>query len=511
MTTGLSNVTSLKWMERVSQRFPVETWRIDDLFIWPLVCYEMHWANQKFSSQAASTKSERRLEKLLDMVKSWTEVFWVSLRDWKNTLLFCRGDTLLYSDGVSFIELGGEFYERFCDPLAEELGKIGLKPVLLTPRNQLSAPRRSPSFFVQPLVDTTTLLANLGYKMKPPRYFTSLEGFEQAREFLAGEGLPTHYWSVENFCRVVYFLKAHTLPCKAFLRWTGARSAFVVCYYGLERMAMVLACHELGLPCVDLQHGAAGEADYWPYCVFSKCPPQGYSLVPSHFWCWTEDDAKAVNRWGKEAHVGVVAGNQLLRKWQVGELSEVREWNELAQKKARECGREVVLLTLHGFETRAHLEHLVELCRQQKEYQFWLRTHPSRPAQRQLLEELWEGRDLVNGEVGFPSEAPLYSLLRVARFHMTELSSTVYEAEAFGVPTVLVDGDEGEAYRGVVERGNACFVDGFSSMEEGFEFFRATTNHRTSKLDAIQVREQEGIGYFLSLAKSAPGQLGAGL
>src|SRR5207253_11421849 len=72
--------------------------------------------------------------------------------------------------------------------------------------------------------------------------------------------------------------------------------AFVVNYYDARCMALILACRELGIRSVDIQHGVQGEL-HGAYGSWRRVPAGGYAVLPSIFWCWSGDEARTLRAW----------------------------------------------------------------------------------------------------------------------------------------------------------------------------------------------------------------------
>ena len=75
------------------------------------------------------------------------------------------------------------------------------------------------------------------------------------------------------------------------------------------------------------------------------------------------------------------------------------------------------------------------------EAHFWIRLHPIALDQKGLVSRTLEDHGLRNVDVENATALPLYAILRHMDVHITEFSSVVIEAQAFGVPSVT--GEQG--------------------------------------------------------------------
>jgi hypothetical protein len=129
--------------------------------------------------------------------------------------------------------------------------------------------------------------------------------------------------------------------------------------------------------------------------------------------------------------------------------------------RARTGSLPVVLVTLQSglsvTEQLGPLREVIELSG--GEWSWWIRLHPamveSPAAIRQVL--------MVPGAVVAveePSAMPLYALLPVADVHMTHSSSTVIEAEASGLRSVITSRYGAELFGSQIANGSATVANG---------------------------------------------------
>lgn len=124
----------------------------------------------------------------------------------------------------------------------------------------------------------------------------------------------------------------------------------MICYYSLEGMALCLACRKQGIPSIDIQHGIQGSG-HRAYSRWTKVPQNGYELLPTLFWCWSDYEAETISDWGEIAgnqHKAIVAGNPWLDKFQEFTKSDVfraesKEFDKLIANKQK-----VLLVCLSG-------------------------------------------------------------------------------------------------------------------------------------------------------------------
>lgn len=486
------------------ERYPVATWRVGDTFVWPLIRYLLHTQNVHVlqAAGAPATTLDSKLRRLAAMADGARRGAVAALTDWRRTAGLRRTDAVLYSDGVSMIRVGGAWYDRFCDPFAASLDEAGVSHQTWRPLHTYAVPRTRDSMFIQPALDAVTLLANATRARLASRD-TSLDGYDEASRFVAGLGLPKGLPTVDEIVRSVHYIRCYAAFFRTLFTITRPRAFFVVCFYGGETMAACLAARQLGIATVDIQHGAAGGSAYYPYVGWKTLPRDGYALLPDVFWCWTESDLEAVRRWSDASggrHRAVVAGNQLLASWRDGVAPGMEDYDARVRRARGSRTGIDLLVTLNGFEDDAKLDRLAALCRDHRELVFWLRAHPSRPERRERVRAALArvGADAIVDEA---TDLPLYSLLRHVRVHATEISSTVIEAEAFGVPTVLFHPGEAKPYADIVARGWAVVRDGVDLIPDGVAELLARDQQRGADTKRRAALEREGIAWMVELAR----------
>ena len=99
-------------------------------------------------------------------------------------------------------------------------------------------------------------------------------------------------------------------------------------------------------------------------------------------------------------------------------------------------------------------EDLVDTIEQSpSDWFWWVRIHPCRQQDRSTLRNLLVSKGISNYDLDDATDLPLYALLRTVDVHLTEYSSTVIEATAFGVPSVITRKAGFEAFPAQVASG----------------------------------------------------------
>lgn len=444
-------------LAEIEHRFPVQTWTVDDIAMWPVLrvrWFFAEWAAH-YTAQASTPGSAMvsRLKTLaLDPI--------LALRaQWRDRSArprhVARTDLLFVSDGVSFSRLGDLWYERFCDPLIAAAAQRGLTCAMWTPSHAYLTPRATPSRWIQPALDRANVAGALAARgAAEPAW----PGHQDALRWLTERGLGPAPMASRKALSDARRIQAISRWHERQLAQLSPRMAFVVNYYGIEGMAFVLACRRAGVPVVDLQHGVQGSM-HPAYAAWPATREGVHALLPDRFWVWSAWERDVIARWSHGSrHRAVVGGNPWQSVWQPGShWPGVAEAAESARElRSRAADRPVVLVTLQfGLDAAEQLLPLKALLLEAAgRLAFWIRLHPAMLERREEVRRLL-GFPASPHELDLATDLPLQALLPHANLHLTHSSSTVIEAAQFGVPSVITTDYGAELFAPLIDSGAA--------------------------------------------------------
>ena len=428
---------ALAVIEQIEAALPVETWTSHGFRVWPLVRLYLAFTLPSVAQASPQASWLARARQARGRVLRAGLEGWQGAGDAAGPLA-CDAMFISHSAACSVVD--GHGRNRLCDPVADALAGCGLRAAMLNVGEPDQAPRRIPGHYLQPRLDRVrlnALFARRGTRLALPE----LEVFLRPRfgERFTGLG--------QVIGARAALVRALAEEFKVWLVSSGARLGCQGNYYAPYGMAFNLACRELGLPVVDIQHGVAGDANV-AYGRWRRMPPGGYALLPSAFWCWTAADAAAVEHWGA---TGIVGGNPML------DVSPDPR-TEAGLRELASVDAPHVLYTLQGIEPAAELDRLFQAIALRPGWCWWLRCHPARPEQAAALADRAARQGDTRIEIARASEPPLPALMRHAHAHATGFSATVLEAEALGVPSVVCHPDARWLLAPQLARGSAVFA-----------------------------------------------------
>ncbi len=434
----------------LEERFPVDQWTVNGIRVWPLYRIGLYFGYIRSHQSGTGANSPagallQRLSQAFGLLMGIPRYCVAEVTDRrKHASPSSLAEAVFLSDGISFANIDGAWYEKFCDPLMRRLTNQGKSSLLMSLSHNYLTPRHSPSVFLQPRLDCLKVRSRF-LRHRPGPQAEHLPGHAALVAYAAQAGIASFLPSLATLRWQALQVRSIADLHKTFFLKIRPKIGFVVSYYGTEGMAFNLACRESGIPSVDIQHGVAGELCP-PYGRWRRVPAGGYGLLPSVFWCWSEPDAAAIEQWspgGRNGHTAVVGGNPWMSEWQRDDSDLVRNYDRVFASSFPSGERgdvQRILITLQtGFSTAEHLAPLLEAMRTASSSWLWLvRLHPCMLHEKYRIAALLHSHGITKFEINNATALPLFALLRHTDIHVTHSSATVVEAAAFGVPSVII-------------------------------------------------------------------------
>jgi hypothetical protein len=241
---------------------------------------------------------------------------WRSRSDLRNLILRPhRSEFLFFGDGESIDKIDGVWRDRYCGSLIDHAEKHGHSTLLMQRGEFNRHPWSRPTFAANGIVNRSYLFAAAAGLINPRGGV--LEGHDRVLEFLRREGAPIHELGVSILLKRAATISSGARGFERLLSAVQPSICFIVKYYSSVGHAFALACRRRGVLLVELQRegrGARHEAYHW-----RAVPGDGYSILPSVFWTWTADDARAIDVWCKKLkrpwHRSLHGGHPQLSTW----------------------------------------------------------------------------------------------------------------------------------------------------------------------------------------------------
>ncbi|MBA2506464.1 MAG: hypothetical protein H0V29_11055, partial [Thermoleophilaceae bacterium] len=237
-------------------------------------------------------------------------------------------------------------------------------------------------------------------------------------------------------------------------------------------------------PSVEIQHGSQGRL-HWAYSSWLRIPTEGYEVLPDVFWAWSEADAAEIDRWAgaTSAHRALAAGNP----WFVKSL-------ELAGAEQASPAAPAVLVTLQtGLSGEAALEPILRSAAESPASWAWTaRLHPTMRADEADAVRALLARRAPQVALHTPESESIFADLARSSVHVTISSSTVLEAAAMGVRSVLLDPAAEGWFPDLAARGMCT-----SATEAGAMSAAIAAAHETRARPEVAVPPAAGLAHVL--------------
>ncbi|MCA9482384.1 MAG: hypothetical protein KC553_01480 [Nitrospina sp.] len=464
----------LNILNEVEDRFPVDQWIVGGLHVWPLVRVVL--TNILLDAyHGIGIQQEARYERLTGLVRRVVRTYGGYLKAIiedrrKNASTSLPVKVVFLGDGASFVKQDGFYYDRFCEPLIDFLESRSIDSLFLTYGNYYYHPRHNPSKWIQPYMDWIRLRAR-GTRKATPQGTTDLPQFQDFFKwiqpefpFVTQDRFPLA-WSV--------FLIQQT--CDYFLSlFRRVRPVFAVTaqYYGLENFAFNLACRRFNIPSMEIQHGLQGRANPF-YVGWHRHPQEGYEVFPDYFWVWSEYERQCIMDWTSRfvnCPKPVIGYNYYLEIWKEGQQEITHMFRSKIEKvKNSFFGKKHILVTLQGPKQMDSGHQMLLRYALEKTWDshvWWFRLHPTFIDKKRYFKNCFSGFDNTV-DISVATELPLYSLLPHMDLHMTYNSSSVLEAEQFGVASIVYSIDGRDSYPEQIESGMALHVSTPEALLDG--------------------------------------------
>lgn len=446
----------------LEDEFPVDRWIIDGVHIWPIIRFELYFKlvqTHVFKSEPIAehlrARLLRNLRTLGRIVRSDIVVAWRRLRGPRYFAKRSGHVDAVFVNNSDYLYYGGKYYDRYCDPVIEELTARGASTLLVS-LSELCPFPRTPAVHIRPRLRLKILAAALPGRR--PGLESVLPRFDEFHEELLRLDASLNSMTrdhVSSRARTIIVIRDYILKI---LRQSRAKVMFQVSYYNVYGIAAANAARLAGIPSVELQHGTQGDF-HVGYGRWRKLPPHGFNTMPEIFACWDEQSASVISSWssGYEAGKPIVFGNRFLEHFKDPDVVANSDFAKSFRERGG-SGRKNVLVALQNVYGLPQLFESM-LWESNDDYFWWIRFHPVMThEERSEITARIAQLNLRNVEMEAASSQPLYAVLPLMDVHVTLNSSVVHEAAQFGIPSIVCDETARDYYANELARGDAVLA-----------------------------------------------------
>lgn len=453
----------------IESAFPVQDLSYRGIRVWPLLrqrlASQMFWNScemdlgHSLELHDAFIEARSRLQpdagvdaQIHQLEKALTGIGSVNLPPLPGGVVFC-------TMGFEYVMLrNGQYFNRFADPVKEQLEALGIASLDLECgfQGKVYEPKQFRTLNVEQVVSISGSLASL--KVVAGRA-GDVQGIRPLLELLRDTGCPSEldYASFLSDCSLLHELSR---VFGMLLGRLGPRLGVVVCYYNVVSMAFLHACHSLGIPSLELQHSVISEWD-WNWSHFASMPAAGYSILPDRFWSWSDDVSRmlATHLPQDAPKLRPVTGvNLWVDAWRK------RDGHSIPDDVLALRGRKKTILYTPPIGDERMTGELfppefMEAVRLSPPgWQWIVRVHYKTSPRAMAVYKAHLAALGSRASVHLGPEYQLYDLFSIADVHVSQTSTTILEAEAFGVPTIIISPAGAEWFATEIAAGRFAFA-----------------------------------------------------
>jgi hypothetical protein len=385
--------------------------------IWPILKINLYY-ELSLKILGKSTSNKRKV------------FFWRVLKSIVSQFKSYKNDSkvLFVSDGISYVNFHNKQYERFCDPLIEELILDGVSCAKWDIAGEIFKEKYFQSKNINGALDFIVVRSMIN------RFKKDSERNEIISRFcdFINNNTSLINWNYFIILEKIHRIRKMVMWYKKQLDPEKTKLIFIVSYYSERGMALIKACHDLGIKTADIQHGVQGNLHAAYGNWLNQDSKMYYNTIPNSFLVWSKSELEANKN-------SIIIGNYFESKWYKDDFlvnSFDKQFRSLSN--SMKSGKNILFTIQYGIEYKSDFYDLIRAT--QFDYNWLIRFHPvmTKLDQNEFKTEL-ENKGIINFECDLSTSLPLYTLLRNVNLHVTHSSSTILEAINFNLPSLIID------------------------------------------------------------------------
>lgn len=431
-TTGVN--PRLDRILEIEARYPVDTWKINDVHIWPVIRTRLYIElavedlNARFDKNTieegrkeAQISGKKRKPSRLNTLLDYLHCLWFVLKPLK------KSKAIFVTPGSYNEIFRDKYYHKFFDPIrlkSNEYENSYIIEIGKNPSNQLKN-----SFHI---TDFDHIHRVHERKIRKQLLIAHLDKYDEFCAEVSTVSSIALRFPQRAMIEAYYTIKKYEAFFELIFRKTNVKQAFSLCYYidSYVIFGMNIAAHKMGIESTDIQHGGQGPI-HLAYCKYWRLPDSGYyEVMPNFFWCWDTFSVAEIEKWTRnpESKLKAFVGGH---PW----LTFIKEQlNDQAHSEL------IVLHTLQPLGDLVPESMIKTIIATGQDVKWLLRLHPRTKSRKSELEAVIKEHHLE--KYIHPATFSAISLpesLALSRVHLSRWSGSIIEASIMGIPNIILD------------------------------------------------------------------------
>lgn len=409
------------FLESIEAQFPVEQWKINGRFVWPIIRGII--ANYNRSMYIVERKAHLGI-----FTRIFREIRGMVKFPLYNIFSKSKKDTIVFHDNFDrTIKLkDGRYYDRNLDPIVDILHDSGISVLNI---EQCRDGKRNMTYNVLQSIDMMLMFIRFYNKLFMQKGKICLPEYDKFLRYLPKK--LQKRLDIQVLRHEVGLIDRISRMMKWIIVRHQVKMVILECWYDIYRYSWSVACTDLGVKCVDIQHGRAGGTGHDFYTGWTKFPLRNkYEMMPNIFWTWTQEDKDAIDNW----HVGNViayCGGKPVNMV----LDNISNMIDMSFCKTIKKELPIILVSLQW--GVVYPEWFADFIRTSRQYIWLIRFHPIKEEmQKEFAKKISENENVVIENV---DAILLEVLLQHIDLHVTSSSSTIVDAAMQGKPSIMIN------------------------------------------------------------------------
>jgi hypothetical protein len=447
-------------IEVLEQKFSTNTLRYKGHSIWPLfrmslLYYGLQQTENPVVLPSRSYSSKNFKAKLGDVLSSLINLrneysLYVDFKrktkqlNISEEIGYAKVDVLFfYYQSHRNQNIDGLFSNNFLDPLYQEI-KMHYKCLILEEINNPDTIKLPPYF---PSVNVSRRLKKAELKNAVAKVTDNLlllfslkksetvECFGELQKLLPQELQNTVFASDEFLRNQMEKILTYKETLVAVFAKLQPKVLVQTSYYHTLGMAINLACVQLNIKTVEMQHGVLEPMAFWN---FNKQQINKFTLLPKYFWLFDLDSCALVREWLTDGNKVILGGNVWMHK--MLKNNNVNDELQSSFLQVTSSYKHCVLLSMQPHPFLELPSFIFDFMKERQDVLWLIRVHPrTMHADMPQITAWMKEKGLSNYELELSNKLPLPFLVQHIKINITKFSSVVFDSALANVPTVFID------------------------------------------------------------------------